>query len=138
MRKKFMVKAAEGEGVRIAEEHKAKLKDKLGTAKGYVKGFLGLKSSYEPGTKGAEIKKKYLKFKLDNPSSSIRESEFLIKEMDKEKGINEKSKGGAMKKAKYGKMMKASKGSMVSSEGPTNKVRGTGIAVRGTKFKGVF
>ena len=58
--------------------------------------------------------------------------------MDKEKGINEKSKGGAMKKAKYGKMMKASKGSMVSSEGPTNKVRGTGIALRGTKFKGVF
>jgi hypothetical protein len=137
MRKKFMVKAAEGEGVRIAEEHKAKLKDKLGTAKGYVKGFLGLKSSYEPGTKGAEIKKKYLKFKLDNPSSAIRESEFLIKEMGKEKEIDKKSKGGVTK-AKYGKMMKASKSSMTSSEGSTNKVRGTGIAVRGTKFKGVF
>jgi len=49
-----------------------------------------------------------------------------------------KSKGGAIKKAKYGKMMKASKGSMISSEGPTNKVRGTGIAVRGTNFKGIF
>ena len=35
-------------------------------------------------------------------------------------------------------MKKASKGSMTSSEGPTNKVRGTGIAVRGTNFKGVF
>ena len=35
-------------------------------------------------------------------------------------------------------MMKASEGSMTFSEGPTNKVRGTGIAVRGTNFKGIF
>ena len=47
-------------------------------------------------------------------------------------------RGGAIKKAKYGKMMKASKGSMTSTEGSTNKVRGTGIAVSGTNFKGVF
>jgi hypothetical protein len=49
---------------------------------------------------------------------------------------SKKSRGGATK-AKYGKMMKASHGSMVSTEGST-KSRGNGIALRGTKFKGVF
>ena len=49
---------------------------------------------------------------------------------------SKKSRGGATK-AKYGKMMKASHGSMVSTEGST-KSRGNGIAIRGTKFKGVF
>ena len=49
---------------------------------------------------------------------------------------SKKSRGGATK-AKYGKMMKASHGSMVSTEGST-KSRGNGIALRATKFKGVF
>jgi hypothetical protein len=45
MRKKFMVKASEGEGIKTAKKHKDKIKDTIGTAKGYVKGFLGLDSA---------------------------------------------------------------------------------------------
>ena len=60
------------------------------------------------------------------------------KELSRLQNLAEKKSKGGVTKAKYGKMMKASEGSMTSSEGPTNKVRGTGIAVRGTNFKGVF
>jgi hypothetical protein len=38
MRKKFMVKASEGEGIKTAKKHKDKIKDTIGTAKG-VKDF---------------------------------------------------------------------------------------------------
>ena len=60
------------------------------------------------------------------------------KELSRLQNLADKKSKGGVTKAKYGKMMKASEGSMTSSEGPTNKVRGTGIAVRGTNFKGVF
>ena len=60
------------------------------------------------------------------------------KELSRLQNLAEKKSKGGVTKAKYGKMMKASEGSMTSSEGPTNKVRGTGIAVRGTNFKGIF
>jgi hypothetical protein len=39
-----IIKAAEGEGIETAKKHKAKIKDTLGTAKGYVKEFLGFES----------------------------------------------------------------------------------------------
>lgn len=60
------------------------------------------------------------------------------KKLDKNKDGKISGEDFKMMKAKYGKMMKASEGSMTFSEGSTNKVRGTGIAVKGTNFKGIF
>ena len=74
----------------------------------------------------------------EKPRAALSEKELnFLKSVRNMQPPEKKSKGGVTK-AKYGKMMKASEGSMTSSEGPTNKVRGTGIAVRGTNFKGIF
>ena len=59
MRKKFMVKASEGEGIKTAKKHKDKIKDTIGTAKGYVKGFLGL---YETDRERADKIKGYFNY----------------------------------------------------------------------------
>ena len=73
--------------------------------------------------------KKEADYEDEFPGSMTAKEKEVMKRY-KDDVVPNYSKGGAMKKA--------SKGSMISSEGPTNKVRGTGIAVRGTNFKGVF
>jgi hypothetical protein len=81
-----VVKASEGQGIRKGQEHKVKIKDAVGTAKGYIKGLLGANPE-KTGSKADEIRQKYLAAKQKDPTSPIRESEFALEK---------KSKGGSI------------------------------------------
>ena len=94
--------------------------------------FAGKNTMKDLGQLKAALSEKELDFikGLNKSKGSMTAKEKEVMNRYKDDVVPNYSKGGAMKKA--------SKGSMISSEGPTNKVRGTGIAVRGTNFKGVF
>jgi hypothetical protein len=93
-----VVKASEGQGIRKGQEHKAKIKDAVGTAKGYIKGLLGANPE-KTGSKADEIRQKYLAVKQKDPTSPIRENIFDIENYEKNYGkvdIDKKSKGGSI------------------------------------------
>ena len=127
MRKKFMVKASEGEGIKTAKKHKDKIKDTIETAKGYVKGFLGLDSAEDKATTERTDKIKSFK-KYSEPGKAPPQGSSKDKS---------KAPSGNFRRMpteedddpKY-KLEFLSTGGSVS--------RGNGIAIRGTKFKGVF
>ena len=125
MRKKFMVKASEGEGIKTAKKHKDKIKDAIGTAKGYVKGFLGLDSAETDRERADKIKsfKKYSEPGKAPPQGSSKDKPKApsgnFRRMPTEEDDDPKYK-----------LEFLSTGGSVS--------RGNGIAIRGTKFKGVF
>ena len=138
MRKKFIMKAKDGKSVNTSKTLQKFAGNNVMKDLGQLKTAVSekeLKSLQDLSEKEAKDAKKFIsdgtKRNLDGMKAAVSE-----KELDFIKGLN-KSKGGTIKKAKYGKMMKASHGSMVSTEGST-KSRGNGIALRGTKFKGVF
>jgi hypothetical protein len=120
MRKKFMVKAAEGEGIKTAKKHKDKIKDTIGTAKGYVKEFLGLNSAEDKATTDY---KKYLGQGKAPPQGSSKDKSKVPSKNFRRMPTEEDED------PKY-KLELLSTGGSVS--------RGNGIAIRGTKFKGVF
>jgi len=60
-------------------------------------------------------------------------------EKAKEKSAKEFSRGGVVKKANGGMINKKLTRTVPPKKGPNSQgMRGTGIAIRGTKFKGVF
>ena len=141
-----MMKASEGKSAKTFEELQ-----KFGVTTKKSPEENGLKEALDRELRRAEAKQKLQRKPslTDKQRTELRsgkipkdlgqlKGEVSEKELSRLQNLAEKKSKGGVTKAKYGKMMKASEGSMTFSEGPTNKVRGTGIAVRGTNFKGIF
>ena len=133
MRKKFMMKAKDGKSVNTSKTLQKFAGNNVMKDLGRLKGAISEKElSYLQNLNEEEGMKSLADMKdLGRLKGAVSEKELKYLQ-----DLSSKSKGGVTK-AKYGKMMKASHGSMVSTEGST-KSRGNGIALRGTKFKGVF
>jgi hypothetical protein len=131
-----IIKAAEGEGIETAKKHKAKIKDTLGTAKGYVKEFLGFESPEDRRNrvlKSLIIKKDgkaadiYVRAQKEKGMDRVTQKDIEIYQNDRTQPLPKKAYEQADQELTY---EEKAKGGMMNCKGGRK-------AIGGTKFTGV-